>query len=261
MAPSAGLLSLLADHTTPSFLLEVAGEYLESVQAEISECELGMKDGLRVDRTKNNNDGEERNGNVSSNEHDDGDKMNKELDEGALQQTRREGSEWSRPKKKNVDELARLRKERDVMVQDIQWLQGLHPRTPSPSISSPSSSQNPPSTSTPTHKPSSLSANSTLTPPSSVSLRHKAKLESRNSNSSISSSPNIITTNRHQHARRASGNGTWSQRSKVRGRERVRRPRSSGDEAMMTTASLAERGGFGLGRAAGGDVVTARGEE
>lgn len=119
MAPSAGLLSLLADHATPSFLLEVAGEYLESVQAEISECELGMKESVRVDGTKNNDDGEEGKVNVSSNEHNDGDKLNKEQDDGALQQTRRKGSKRSRPKKGNEDELARLRKERDVMVQDV----------------------------------------------------------------------------------------------------------------------------------------------
>lgn len=118
MAPSAGLVSLLADHTTPSFLLEVAVEYLESLDEKISECELGMKEGVNNDERKNNDEGEGGR-KVYSKRHDDGDEMNKGLEGEAQQQTGRKGSEGSHSKKENEAELARLRKRRDVMVRDV----------------------------------------------------------------------------------------------------------------------------------------------
>ncbi|MCJ1426235.1 hypothetical protein MMC29_004138, partial [Sticta canariensis] len=111
MAPSAGLVSLLADHTTPSFLLEAAVEYLESLNEKISECELVIKEGV-------NNDKGEGEGKADSNRHDGGDETNKRLEGGAQQQTRRKGSKGSYSKKENEAELVRLRKQRDVIVRD-----------------------------------------------------------------------------------------------------------------------------------------------
>lgn len=119
MAPSAGLLSLLADRVTPSFLLEAAGEYLESLDAEIRECELGIRPGVNVDEMKYNDEGEEGEKKVSSHELDDGDEMDKNLQMGAQQQARRKKNEGSHSKKEIEDMLARLRKDRDVMVQDV----------------------------------------------------------------------------------------------------------------------------------------------
>lgn len=118
MAPSAGLVSLLADHMTPSFLLEVAVEFLESLDEEISECELVIKEGVNSDERRNNNEGEGE-GKVLSNRHDDGDETNKGLEGGAQQQARQKRSEGSHSKKENEAELVRLHKQRDVMVRDV----------------------------------------------------------------------------------------------------------------------------------------------
>lgn len=111
MAPSAGLVSLLALYATPSFLLEAAGEYLESLDAEISECELVIKEGINDDEKKNSDKGK-----ISFNGHDDGDGTNKKLEGRVQQQTTRKRLEFE---KENEDELARLYKKRDVMVQDV----------------------------------------------------------------------------------------------------------------------------------------------
>lgn len=271
MAPSACLASLLVDHVSPSLLLEIAGEGLESLDAEISQCELDIKEG-------GNDDGE-----ISSNGHDDGKGMNEELEGWAPQQTERKGREGSRSKTENQDELARLRRGRDVMVQDVspplttsnlcpnpqnptlanaktqfRWLQALLARTPSPSH--PSSSQNPPSasysTSTPTRDRSSLSPNSTpisLDPPT-FSFRSIIEPGFYNSHS-IST---ITTT--HQHARRTSRDGAWSRRSSFRGRERVRRPRSGEDQMTTAAMVIGSLDAWG-GRAIDGKVVAAEQEE
>lgn len=118
MAPSAGLVSLLADHTTPSFLLEVAVEYLNSLDEKINECELVIKEGVNNDEMRNNDEGDGW-GKICSNRHDDGDETNKGLEGGAQQQTGRERSEGSHSKKENEAELVRLCKRRDVMVGDV----------------------------------------------------------------------------------------------------------------------------------------------
>lgn len=133
MAPSAGLVSLLAGSVTPSFLLEAAGEYLKSLDTEINECELGINQGFNDDETKINEE-REREGNFSSGGHDDRDETIKELEERARRQTGRKGNGGYRPKKGNGDELAWLRKDRDVIVQDVSFpsqpLTSPHPPTP-----------------------------------------------------------------------------------------------------------------------------------
>lgn len=114
MAPSAGLLSLLAHYVTPSFLMEVAGEHLDSLDVEISECELATNQCVNNDQTKDNDEGK-----TSSHRHDSSSEMNTELERKTQQQTRRKRREESHSKKNTEDELERLRMKRDVMVQDV----------------------------------------------------------------------------------------------------------------------------------------------
>ncbi|MCJ1462616.1 hypothetical protein MMC07_001218 [Pseudocyphellaria aurata] len=126
MAPSAGLLSLLAHYATPSFLMEVAGEHLESLEVEISACELAMKESVKNDQAKDSDEGK-----VPSNRHDSSSGMNKKLERETQQKTRRKRREESHPKKNAEDELKRLHIGRDVMIQDVS-----SPSQPLPSSSS-----------------------------------------------------------------------------------------------------------------------------
>lgn len=95
-------------------MLELAGECVKSLDAEISQCEREIEEGVNNDETKDNDDGK-----ISFNEHDDSSGRDKELEGRAQQQTVRKGREGFCSKRENQDELARLRRGRDVMVQDV----------------------------------------------------------------------------------------------------------------------------------------------